>query len=129
MQRQDQLWYHAVWGTKHRKEVLQSGHFRTISAICTEREDKWQFHLDTMNGTADHVHILIQIHPDRPVSKVVGWIKGSTSHYFGQGFEWQSGYVIQTVSPSDLEEIRQYIRQQVNLHARGQTNPDWELPD
>lgn len=129
MQRVDQLWYHAVWATKHRGPLLTPDHFKTIATLCAERAEEWQFHLEIVNGTTDHVHILIQIHPERTVSQVIGWIKGSTSHFFGEGFEWQSGYLIQTVSPSELVSLCQYLQSQSALHDQGQTKAEWELPE
>ena len=116
MQRQDQLWYHAVWGTKHRKPLLQVDHFKAIAVTCAEREDEWQFHLEAVNGIEDHVHVLIQIHPSQPVAKVIGWIKGASSHAFGEAFEWQSGYSIVTISPAEVPLIKEYILDQPKHH-------------
>jgi putative transposase len=128
MQRHDKLWYHAIWATKHHQQILDTAHFKRIPVICAQRAEEWHFQIMSVGGYRDHIHMLLSIPPDRPVAKVVGWIKGAVSHAFGEAFAWQSGYCIYTVSPGDLSVLHDYIERQEELHAQGLVQAQWEMP-
>ena len=72
----------------------------------------------------DHVHLLMEIKPKFSISDVVKNIKGLTwewiraqnlsKRYFG----WQDGFAAISVSPSQLNRVRQYIRNQEAHHKK-----------
>ncbi len=117
-----QILYHIVFSTKGRAPVL----------VATEREAMFRYiwgvirscdsHLYRVNGTLDHVHILIRLHPARSLSDLVREIKVSSSHWikknrvFKDFSSWQAGYGAFTHSKQDQERLILYIKNQEQHH-------------
>ncbi|HMO65040.1 MAG TPA: IS200/IS605 family transposase, partial [Verrucomicrobiota bacterium] len=116
------LSYHIVFSTKNREPWLND-------AVCERlwpylggiaRENKMM--VLEVGGVADHVHVLVSIPASMSVSKAVQLIKGGSSHWIKEtfanmaGFAWQDGYGAFTVSESQLDTVRDYIRRQPEHH-------------
>ena len=76
-----------------------------------------------IGGVADHVHILANFHASRSVAGVVGAIKSNSSRLGKElldnaDFGWQEGYGGFSVSESEVERVRLYIRNQKQHHRR-----------
>jgi len=75
-----------------------------------------------IGGGADHVHILVSVPATMALSKAVQLIKGGSSHWIKESFPnvaafaWQDGYGAFTVSESQLDTVRDYIRRQPEHH-------------
>jgi REP element-mobilizing transposase RayT len=73
-----------------------------------------------INGTADHVHVLAKLRPTISVSDFLsqlksgssGWAKRQTAGRFG----WQARFAAFSVSESQVERVRKYIRNQEEHH-------------
>jgi putative transposase len=116
------LYYHVIFSTKNREPWLGGG----------IRERLWPYLGGTardngmkafeVGGVADHVHVLISIPPTRAVADAVKLIKGSSSRWIKEtfpnmaAFAWQDGYGAFSVSESQLEAVRDYIRNQEEHH-------------
>jgi len=77
----------------------------------------------------DHVHMCIAIPPKHPVASVIGFLKGKSAsaiarlsgkerNFSGEHF-WARGYAVSTVG-FELEQVRQYIREQDAADGSGQ---------
>jgi putative transposase len=76
-----------------------------------------------IGGVEDHVHLLCRV--GRTVTQADWakelkrtsnlWLKSQAQTYFD--FEWQAGYVIFSVSVSNLEAVKTYIAQQEQHHC------------
>jgi REP element-mobilizing transposase RayT len=116
------LLYHIIFSTKNRQRMITSncearlydyigGTIRGLGGILLE-----------INGTEDHVHVLAKLRPDRSLSDVLRDLKANASDWMHdffptlQDFSWQRGYGAFTVSQSNVEEVRQYIRRQKEHH-------------
>jgi REP element-mobilizing transposase RayT len=75
-----------------------------------------------INGSKEHIHLLVDIHPTIAVSTLVKDLKVSTSIWLKQqpefqNFEgWSEGFAIFTVSHSDKEKVQEYIKSQKEHH-------------
>jgi REP element-mobilizing transposase RayT len=75
-----------------------------------------------INGTADHLHILAKLRPDKAVSKLTGELKANSSGWISQtfrecrAFAWQEGYGAFTLSESMVPKVYRYIEQQEKHH-------------
>lgn len=80
------------------------------------------FRIDFINGVEDHVHLLISIQPKHSVSDIVKHLKGITNSWVNKNqltldyFEWQDGFSAFSVSPLQLQKVRNYIRYQEKHH-------------
>ena len=73
------------------------------------------------NGTKNHVHILCYLPKNMGVSDFVRTIKSNSSKWFHDKCKhmyWQTGYAVFGVSPTNIEIIRQYIKNQKEHHKR-----------
>jgi putative transposase len=75
-----------------------------------------------IGGTADHVHLLAGLKPTLRLSDVIREIKSSSSEWINKQrrkkFTWQKGYGAFTVSPSGIENVRNYVLNQMEHHRR-----------
>jgi putative transposase len=75
-----------------------------------------------VNGTADHVHILVRIRPAHSAAEVARVVKANSSKWVRQkwtrDFAWQTGYAAFSVSESHVAAITKYISGQQEHHKR-----------
>jgi len=76
-----------------------------------------------INGVSDHVHILMCLRAKHRLSDILREIKSTSSQWVKQKkgvqhFHWQRGYGGFTVSPSQLERVKNYIECQEEHHCR-----------
>lgn len=116
------LLYHIVYATKERRPLITpswradmhdylGGTVRGLKGSSVE-----------VGGVEDHVHLLSYIPPTISVSEFMSKLKANSSNWAkrrsGQPFAWQDGYSAFTVSESQAEGVRDYIRNQETHHHR-----------
>ena len=117
------LRYHLVWIPKYRKRVLRgkiASHLKMLFYQACEVNEWW---IDELAIQEDHVHMLIQLKPDKSISEVVQMLKGGSSKIirethpeleeflWGDHF-WAEGYFAETVGVLHEKTIKEYIRSQ-----------------
>ncbi|MCK6614089.1 MAG: IS200/IS605 family transposase [Ignavibacteriaceae bacterium] len=117
-----QLYIHIIFATKTRMGVIspqwKEDLYKYISGIIKNRKQK----LYIINGMSDHIHILVSMSPDLSVSDLVRDVKAVSSKYINENklvagrFEWQRGFGAFSVSPSKLESVIDYIKDQEEHH-------------
>jgi putative transposase len=74
-----------------------------------------------VNGTSDHVHVVAKL-TTISVSEVLSKLKSGSSSWAKRQtkgrFAWQARYGAFTVSESQVERVRQYVRNQEKHHRR-----------
>ena len=116
------LLYHIVYATKDRAPLITDGlrprlhgylggTVRGIEGVPLE-----------INGTADHVHLLVRIKPVISVSAFMSKLKSGSSGWAKRQtlgrFAWQARFGGFTVSESQVERVRRYIRNQQEHHRK-----------
>jgi REP element-mobilizing transposase RayT len=77
-----------------------------------------------INGTSDHVHLLIQLPPTLTVADCLRIVKTNSSRWFHQRwssqkrFNWQGGYGAFSVSRSNAQKVIAYIENQEKHHQK-----------
>ena len=73
-----------------------------------------------VGGVADHVHALFVLSRTTSLSKSVEDVKKGSSKWAKEhvhpAFYWQSGYGAFSVSPPDVDSVREYIERQEEHH-------------
>ena len=118
------LHYHFVWATKYRKKVLTPEIKKNIKRIFYEIAEHYDFRIEEIEITSDHLHILVEAPPRYPPAQIVQYLKGISTklifrqfpqlrkHYWG-GEIWVGGYCVKSVGERfNLENVRNYIRTQ-----------------
>lgn len=118
------LSYHIVFSAKYRKRVINQSFrerlFHYIGGIVRELSGS----LTEIGGVEDHIHILAGLQPTIALSKFVATIKANSSRWINNevdthaSFQWQKGYSAFTVSHSQIESVRRYIRTQEEHHRK-----------
>lgn len=116
------LIYHVIFSTKHREPLitpaLRADLYPYIAGIVRGQDGV----LFEIGGMPDHIHVVIQIKPDVSVAEIVRLVKANSSKWAnerpdsGGGFAWQRGYGAFTVSLSQLDAVREYVRGQEEHH-------------
>ena len=119
------LLYHIVFSTKDRRPLLQDNSFRddVWSYMAGVAKNLDGFAVD-IGGYFDHAHLLVHIPAKIAVSEFVGKVKANTSKHINENrnavlkFHWQDGYGAFTVSRSQASAVTQYIKSQMEHHAK-----------
>jgi len=72
-----------------------------------------------MNGTENHIHILVSLSPTISVGEFVNKMKSNSSRWMKKlddNFSWQRGYGAFSVSSSVCDKVRRYIKKQKEHH-------------
>ena len=125
------LLYHIVFATRERAPLITNelrprlheylgGIIKGLDGVPIE-----------INGTTDHVHILARLRPTIAVSEFMSKLKASSSgwakrHARGR-FAWQARFAAFTVSESQVDRVRRYIRGQEEHHRRHSFEDEFKL--
>lgn len=116
------LKFHLVFSTKHRKPWLTTDVRLRVHDYLGGIVRGEQGVVLEIGGVADHVHMLFGWRTDEAISTLVRNLKANSSRWIHEnfpglsGFAWQEGYSIFTVSQSQVERVRDYIRRQEEHH-------------
>jgi len=115
---------HVVFSTKHRlpqidpelKAPLLSymgGIVRELNGVAL-----------LVNGTADHVHLLVRLPPTVSIADALRIVKTNASRWVHEkwpsrsAFTWQTGYGAFSVSQSNATAVLRYIKNQEEHHRK-----------
>ena len=118
------VWIHLVWATKKREAVLNKELRSQLFSHIRENAKNKNIHLDFVNGFTDHIHCLISLDADQTIAKIVQFIKGESSYWINQQkllkqkFEWRAEYFAVSVSESNIDKVREYIKNQEQHHQK-----------
>ncbi len=116
------VWIHYVWSTKNREPLISKAVKTRLYAHIRQNALSKGIHLDSMNGTADHLHAVVALKPDQSIAKIAQLLKGESSHWMNEQkiirrhFEWQEEYYAASVSEGLLDQLRSYIANQERHH-------------
>ncbi|HUE36532.1 MAG TPA: IS200/IS605 family transposase [Candidatus Acidoferrum sp.] len=117
-------YFHCVFGTKERRKYISPAlQERLWPFLVGIARDKGMTCI-IAGGTDDHVHLLLDLPAIMPVSKAMQLIKGAPSKWIHETFPdqrlfaWQEEYGAFSVSVSQLETIKAYIKNQKEHHRR-----------
>ena len=112
---------HLVFGTKERRNLipkeLQSKLWSYLVGIGKNRN----IPVLAAGGMPNHVHLLFSLPSDVSVARAVQTFKANSSRWIGEhgiNFAWQEGYGAFSVSASNVDAVKNYIRRQPEHHAR-----------
>jgi putative transposase len=77
-----------------------------------------------INGTADHVHLLLRLPATCALADLLRTLKANSSRWIHEAFQnperlaWQTGYGAFSVSVSNADRVLSYIRRQEQHHRR-----------
>jgi REP element-mobilizing transposase RayT len=113
---------HVIFSTKNRERFIQpeieSELFPYMATSCQSVNSPALL----INGTMDHVHLLVNLGRKTAIADLVeevkssssGWIKSKGPGY--KNFYWQAGYGAFSIGQSGVEALKEYIAKQKEHH-------------
>jgi len=126
------IWIHLVFGTKRREKLLTSDIRKKVISHIIENAKAKSIFINCINGSSEHLHILISLGLDQSITKTVQLIKGESSFWINKmelvksKFEWADEYFAVSVSESQLQAIRNYILNQEEHHKRKSFSDEYD---
>ena len=112
---------HCVYSTEGRRNLIKLELQEPLWAFKGSIAKQKDIHLISAGGTANHAHLLIALQASLTLAKALQIIKAYSSRWMaeqGVDFKWQEGYGAFSVSPSQLNTVVNYIRNQAKHHVR-----------
>ncbi len=113
---------HLIFSTKGRRPLItpeiSADLFAYLGGIVREMRGTALI----VNGTADHVHMLIRIRPVQAAAEIARVVKTNSSRWVREKwsirFAWQTGYSAFSVSESNVPAVSRYIATQEEHHKK-----------
>jgi putative transposase len=116
---------HIVFVTKYRRKILSQSMLDVMKPVFDRVLVANQSILVEFGGEPDHVHLLIDMHPDNNVSALVSSLKSASSRilrqefkaeidkvYWGKAKLWHDSKCIISCGGAPLEIVKRYIQDQ-----------------
>ena len=116
------LYVHVIWSTRNREQLLvRPVRFVFFAQLKKQAEEKGIRILE-VNGGADHIHLLLQLHPAQNLSQPMRqlridaeeWLNGT--QLLKGNFEWSDEIIAYSVSPGALQQVTEFITKQEEYH-------------
>ena len=111
--------FHVVFSTKERRPAIAEP--AKLWAYLAGVARNLDYEAIAIGGTQNHVHVLLRLPSQVPVSDAVQKLKSNSSRWLreeGRWFGWQEGYGAFSVSASNVDAVRRYIQNQPEHHRR-----------
>lgn len=113
--------YHVLFCTKYRRKVLSEEIIKDLLELIKEKEKEYDYQVLDMETSTDHVHLLLDISPERSPNNVVAKIKAYTSHVLRTRYRelcsrlptlWTRVCFISTVGSVSLSDLDSFLSKQ-----------------
>lgn len=122
---------HIVFVVKYRRKVLSEDMRNSVSKVFRQGLSAWRCELIEVGGEADHIHLLVGIHPALNISDLIGNLKSTSSRHLRKTYEkeikahlwkdafWHRAYYVGSVGNTTLETIKSYVQNQGTTNKPG----------
>jgi putative transposase len=116
--------YHFVWCSKYRRKVLTDKIQKRLKELVNKKANEIGCNVIAVETMPDHVHLFIEGKPIMTPNKIIGTIKGYTSHELRIEFPelkrklptlWSRSYFVSTHGHISDKTIQKYIREQKGM--------------
>ena len=115
---------HIVFVTKYRRKTLTPELLAALREAFAEILAAWRCTLIEFGGEADHVHLLVGIHPALNLSTLINNLKSASARrmrnrfadhlrqFYGKPYFWHRAYYVGSVGGASLETVKRYVEAQ-----------------
>ena len=115
---------HLVLVTKYRHQVITLPIMERMGEIFQNICKKKKSLMLQFDGEEDHVHLLIDLHPDNNIAQLVASLKSASSRIIRKEFKsevdktyskpvfWSSSYYVSSCGGVTIERLRKYLEKQ-----------------
>jgi putative transposase len=113
---------HLIFSTQGRRPLIKAEFRPDLFAYLGGIIREVQGTALIVNGTADHVHMLVRIRPAHSAAEIARLVKANSSKWahakWTSDFAWQTGYGVFSVSESSVAAVKKYIAGQEEHHKK-----------
>ena len=127
------LYAHVIWAIRN-KETHMSKPIRVVLyAHLQKTAEEKGIKIIQVGGAADHIHVLIQLHPAQNLAQVIRQLKAESADWLNAtqllpgGFEWEEEYAAYSVSPSAVKQVTDYLDRQEDYHKTKSLEAELEV--
>jgi putative transposase len=115
---------HIVFVVKYRRKILTEAMLASVSGVLKNTLESWRCELIEVGGEADHLHLLIGIHPALNIADLIGNLKSISSRHLRKDYEgeikkylwkdafWHRAYYVGSIGKTTIETIKSYVQNQ-----------------
>ncbi|MBI3233018.1 MAG: IS200/IS605 family transposase [Bacteroidetes bacterium] len=124
---------HFVFAVKFRQNLIHKSWKDELFKYMTGIIQNHKHQVLAINGVADHVHILIGLHPNQSISDLMKEVKGSSSKWINDQrktatkFSWQEGFGAFSHSAETIPAVIRYIQNQEEHHSKRTFTDEFQL--
>ena len=111
---------HFIFSTDGRRPLIKSKFREDLFAFLGGIIREMNATALIINGTTDHVHMLVRVRPAHSAAEIARVVKANSSRWVrdkhSTGFGWQTGYGVFSVSESSVPGVAEYIAGQEEHH-------------
>jgi len=111
---------HFIFSTRERQPLIKSEFRDDLFAYLGGIVREMNCTALIINGTNDHVHMLIRVRPVHSAADIARIVKTNSSRWIREKhaahFAWQTGYGVFSVSESNVDAVTKYIAVQEEHH-------------
>lgn len=127
------LYAHVIWAIRNKETRLSKPIRVVLFAHLQKTAEEKGIKIIQVGGAADHVHVLVQLHPAQNLAQVIRQLKAESSDWLNttqllpQGFEWEEEYAAYSVSPSAVKQVMDYLDRQEEYHKSKSLEAELEV--
>ena len=120
----NKVYIHVIFAVKYRNNYLNAYAMKALRDFVWEQSKGRDYTVLAANGYLNHFHILLNAGLNTPISIILKNIKGASSHYLRlkeivhKDFSWQRGFSAFSVSPGQVQDKINYIKNQHAHHSK-----------
>jgi len=115
---------HIVFVTKYRRKTLTPELLAALREAFADILADWRCTLIEFGGEADHVHLLVGIHPALNISILINNLKSASARrmrnrfadhlrkFYWKPYFWHRAYYVGSVGHASLETVKRYVEAQ-----------------
>ena len=121
------LKYHLILVTKHKKNCFTPDILARLEKIFKHLCNKWEIELLTFEGYPDHLHLVLELHPNIVPSKLINNLKTVSSRlirkdylehlsqFYDKPTLWSRAYCLVSAEGASTNIFQQYIENQAHI--------------
>ena len=124
------LYAHLSWATAGRLSMIDARTEGFLGRFLPVEARRHGACILALGMVADHVHLVLHLPVVSNIPRLVQGLKGASARLINQSrgtgrpsLKWASGYDLRSVSPSQLDRVIAYVRQQAERHRRRAIDP------
>ncbi|MCX7987359.1 MAG: transposase [Bacteroidales bacterium] len=123
---------HLIIGTANRLPLILPDNEKQLFAIVKECFHNQNFKVEAINGSKEHLHLLLQASPNWVISDAIDMALNESKNVINEAlfpahsFDWHTEYGVYSVSQSQVERLIDYIEKQKQVHSRKSFITEWK---